>query len=102
MHSSGAAVVGVQPAVSDLERFERAVRLDLRVMLEEVKGMRDRLVLMEALLPAAPEEASPEDFETHPEGLAALRIELQGLIKDHVGPLLEELLAIDDGRRPAK
>ena len=83
----------------DAARAEKLFRQELRFMLEEVKGMRARLVLMEGLLAPAPEEAGPEDFEAHPDGVAALRIEVQGLIKDHVGPLLAELLAIDDGRR---
>ena len=87
--------------MSEVERAERIVRQELACILEEVKGMRARLVLMEAMLPASPEEAATKDFETHPEGIAALRIELQGLIKDHVGPLLAELLAMDDGRKLA-
>ena len=85
--------------MSAVERAERIVRQELRFMLEEVRSLRGRLLLLEAMLEASPEETSPEDFEKHPEGLAALRIELQGLIQDHVGPLLAELLAIEEGRR---
>jgi hypothetical protein len=94
--------MGEQPTVSEAERAERIVRQELACMLEEAKGMRARLVLMEALLPAMPEESGLEDLESHPEGVAALRIALQGLIKDHLGPLLAELVAIDEGRRLAE
>ena len=87
--------------MSEVERAERIVRQELACMREEVKGRRARLVVMEAMLPASTEETSPEDFEEHPEGIAALRFELQGLIKDHVEPLLAELVAIDNGRRLA-
>ena len=87
--------------MSEVERAERIVRRELRFMLEEAKSLRARLVLMEAMLPGSPEESEPEDFEAHPEGVAGLRIELQGLIKDHVEPLLAELLAIDNGRKLA-
>jgi hypothetical protein len=102
VRGGGTAPVGEQPTVSEAERAERIVRQELACILEEAKGMRARLVLMEALLPATPDESGTEDLEAHPKGIAALRIELQGLIKDHLGPLLAELVAMDEGRRLAE
>ena len=88
--------------MSDLDRAEKLFRQELRFILEEMKGIRGRLVLMEALLVPTPEEAGPEDLKSHPEGLAALRIAIQVILKDHVGPLLRELLEVDERRRSSE
>lgn len=86
---AGPAVRGPdQPEGGDLAREERRVRL--------LKALHTRLFLIEKMLPAAPEELDLEDFKTHPEGVTGLRISVQGLLRDHVEPLLRALLAVVD------
>ena len=86
----------------DLDRAEKLFRQELRFMVEEAKGMRARLVLMEGLLAPTPEETSEQDLQSHPEGVSALRIAIQVILKDHLGPLLRELLAVDEQRKSSE
>ena len=79
-----------------------AARAALRVVVADLKYVRDRLVHLHASIPPSPEEIADADMPDELDVLTEIRAVTAIVLDDRIDPLIETLTAAAEYQQPAR